>query len=49
MYENNVETVTYKIGTVNIDVVHAKEKQLIWKALRKVGFGRQTSKTHAKR
>ncbi len=33
MYSNDVETVTYKIGTANVDIVDAKEKQLIWEGV----------------
>ena len=29
-YSNDVDTVHYKVGTVNIDVVDAKKKQLVW-------------------
>ena len=29
-YSNDVSTVHYKVGTVNIDVVDAKKKQLLW-------------------
>jgi hypothetical protein len=29
-YSNDVSTVHYKVGTVNIDVVDAKKKQLVW-------------------
>ncbi len=29
-YSNSVDTVHYKVGTVNIDVVDAKKKQLVW-------------------
>lgn len=32
-YNNDVETVTYPIGTANVDVVDAKRKQLIWEGL----------------
>lgn len=30
VYGNNVETRNYKVGTVNIDVVDAKRKELVW-------------------
>ena len=33
LYNNNVETVTYPIGTANIDVVDNKRKQLIWEGV----------------
>lgn len=29
-YSNDVDTVHYKVGTVNIDVIDAKKKQLVW-------------------
>lgn len=37
MYTNDVSTVRYKVGTVNIDLVDAKRKQLVWES---VGEGR---------
>lgn len=33
MYANDVDTVTYQIGTANIDIVDAKERQLIWEGV----------------
>jgi Domain of unknown function (DUF4136) len=33
LYNNDVETVTYPIGTANIDVVDHKRKQLIWEGV----------------
>ena len=33
MYETEVETVNYKVGTVNIDVVDAERKVLVWEGL----------------
>ena len=33
MYADGVETVTYRIGTVNIDVVDAARRQLIWESV----------------
>lgn len=33
MYANDVDTVTYKIGTANIDIVDAERKQLIWEGV----------------
>jgi hypothetical protein len=33
MYENEVETVSYPIGTANIDVVDAKRRQLVWEGV----------------
>jgi hypothetical protein len=33
MYDNEVETVTYPIGTANIDVVDASKKQLVWEGV----------------
>lgn len=38
MYEED-RTVTYKVGTINIDVVDAEKKQLVWEA---VSEGRMT-------
>jgi len=32
-YETEVETVNYKVGTVNIDVVDAERKVLVWEGL----------------
>lgn len=32
-YANDVSTVHYKIGTANIDIVHARRKQLIWEGV----------------
>jgi hypothetical protein len=32
-YDNEVETVTYPIGTANIDVVDAAKKELIWEGV----------------
>jgi hypothetical protein len=33
MYETEVETVNYKVGTVNVDVVDAERKVLVWEGL----------------
>ena len=33
VYNNDVSTVHYKVGTVNIDVVDAAERQLIWEGI----------------
>jgi hypothetical protein len=33
MYETEVETVNYKVGTLNIDVVDAERKMLVWEGL----------------
>lgn len=33
LYADDVETVTYPVGTANIDVVDAQEKQLIWEGV----------------
>lgn len=33
MYAQDVDTVTYPIGTANVDVVDAKKKQLIWEGV----------------
>lgn len=33
MYRNEVETVNYKVGTANIDVVDAERMQLVWEGL----------------
>lgn len=33
MYMSDVDTVTYPIGTANIDIVDAREKQLIWEGV----------------
>jgi Domain of unknown function (DUF4136) len=33
MYDREVESVTYPIGTTNIDVVDAKRKQMIWEGV----------------
>lgn len=33
MYQNEVETVNYKVGTANIDVVDAERMQLVWEGL----------------
>jgi hypothetical protein len=33
MYAQDVDTVTYKVGTANVDVVDAREKQLIWEGV----------------
>lgn len=32
-YQKEVETVRYKVGTVNVDVVDAAKKQLIWEGI----------------
>jgi hypothetical protein len=41
MYETEVDTVNYKVGTVNIDVVDAERKMLVWEG---VAEGRLTKK-----
>lgn len=41
MYETEVETVNYKVGTANIDVVDAERKMLVWEG---VVEGRLTQK-----
>jgi hypothetical protein len=33
LYDNQVDTVTYPIGTANVDVVDARKKQLIWEGV----------------
>jgi hypothetical protein len=33
LYDNDVYTVTYPIGTANIDVVDARKKQMIWEGV----------------
>jgi hypothetical protein len=33
LYSNDVDTIRYKYGTVNIDVVDAAKKQLIWEGI----------------
>lgn len=33
LYGNDVETVTYPVGTANVDIVDAKRKQLIWEGV----------------
>lgn len=33
MYDRDVDTVTYPIGTANIDVVDAQKRQLIWEGV----------------
>ena len=33
LYDNDVRTVTYPIGTANIDVVDARQKQMIWEGV----------------
>lgn len=33
LYRNDVETVRYKVGTANVDVVDAKRKQLVWEGV----------------
>lgn len=33
MYRNEVETVNYKVGTANIDVIDADRMQLVWEGL----------------
>lgn len=43
-YNTNVDTVHYKVGTVNIDVVDAKKKQLVWEGATE---GRLTKKVMA--
>ena len=32
-YDNDVRTVTYPIGTANIDVVDAHKKEMIWEGV----------------
>ena len=33
LYQENVDTVTYPIGTANVDVVDTDKKQLIWEGV----------------
>jgi hypothetical protein len=33
LYANDVDTVTYKFGTANIDIVDARQKQMIWEGV----------------
>lgn len=33
LYRNDVETVRYRVGTANVDVVDAKRKQLVWEGI----------------
>lgn len=33
LYENDVDTVTYKVGTANIDIVDARQKQMVWEGV----------------
>lgn len=33
LYDNDVHTVTYPIGTANVDVVDARKKQMIWEGV----------------
>jgi Domain of unknown function (DUF4136) len=33
LYQRDLDTVTYRVGTANIDIVDAKEKQLIWEGV----------------
>lgn len=33
LYDRDVETVTYPVGTANIDIVDAKRKQMIWEGV----------------
>ena len=33
LYANDVDTVTYKVGTANIDIVDARKKQMIWEGV----------------
>jgi hypothetical protein len=33
LYDNDVRTVTYPIGTANIDIVDARKKQMIWEGV----------------
>lgn len=33
LYTTEVDTINYKVGTVNIDVIDAKQKQLIWEGI----------------
>ena len=33
MYAQDVDTVTYRVGTANVDIVDAREKQLIWEGV----------------
>lgn len=33
LYDDHDRTVTYKVGTINIDIVDAEKKQLIWEGI----------------
>ena len=33
LYDNDVRTVTYPVGTANIDIVDARKKQMIWEGV----------------
>lgn len=33
LYDNDIETVSYPVGTANIDIVDAKRRQLIWEGI----------------
>jgi hypothetical protein len=33
MYTNDVSTVRYQVGTLNVDVVDARRKQLVWEGV----------------
>ena len=33
LYDNDVRTVTYPVGTANIDIVDARKKQMIWEGI----------------
>lgn len=33
IYTTEVDTINYKVGTVNIDIIDAKQKQLIWEGI----------------
>jgi hypothetical protein len=33
LYDNDVRTVTYPVGTANVDVVDARKKQMIWEGI----------------
>jgi len=33
MYDDLDRTVTYKVGTINVDIVDAEKKQLIWEGV----------------
>jgi hypothetical protein len=33
LYSSDVDTVTYKVGTANVDIVDARKKELIWEGI----------------